>query len=217
MTFGDKLKLIRTKHGMTQEAFAEKLHVSRSAIAKWEANNGMPEISSLKIISQVFQVSLDDLLNDERGIGESEVKETYTDSDYIGYLCDIELTGWNDGVYNAIILGEDEDLLFYQKTEKGHTIHGLLGKKHITSIKQYSKSNSVQYDTEVNRNYFCNKHVLIEVAHSKGFFKGFFDFQNDDYLDVIILAFHDSKVLLKFGRTIDMENITKIEEIGIFS
>lgn len=132
-------------------------------------------------------------------------------------MCDIELTGWNDGVYNAIILWEDDDFLFYQKTEKEHTIHGLLGKKHITSIKQYSKSNSVQYDTEVNRNYFCNKHVLIEVAHSKGFFKGFFDFQNDNYLDVIILAFHDSKVLLKFGRTIDMENITKIEEIGIFS
>ena len=213
MTFGDKLKLLRTQNGMTQEAFAEKLNVSRSAIAKWEANNGMPEISSLKIISQVFRVSLDELLNDEKGICESVVRENYTESDYFGYLCDIELTGWNDGVYHAIILGEDNDFLFYQKTEKGHTIRGLLGKKYITSIKQYSKSGSFQDGNEVNRNYFCHKHVLIEVAHNKGFLKGFFDFQNDDYLDVIILAFHDSKVLLKFGRTLDMESITKIEEI----
>ena len=128
MTFGDKLKLLRTQNGMTQEAFAEKLSVSRSAIAKWEANNGIPEISSLKIISHVFQVSLDDLLNDEKGIGESVVRENYTESEYFGYLCDIELTGWNDGVYHAIILGEDNDFLFYQKTEKGHTIRGLLGK-----------------------------------------------------------------------------------------
>lgn len=62
MTLGDKLKLLRTKKGMTQEALAEKLNVSRSAIAKWESNNGIPEISNLKQISQVLNVSLDEIL-----------------------------------------------------------------------------------------------------------------------------------------------------------
>ena len=75
MTLGDKLKLLRTKKGMTQEALAEKLNVSRSAIAKWESNNGIPEISNLKQISQVLNVSLDELLDNKICIGESEHKE----------------------------------------------------------------------------------------------------------------------------------------------
>lgn len=43
MTLGDKIKNLRTNAGFTQETFAEKLNVSRSAIAKWESNKGIPE------------------------------------------------------------------------------------------------------------------------------------------------------------------------------
>ena len=60
MNLGDKLKLLRTQKGLTQEAFAEVLQVSRSAVAKWESNNGIPEISNLKQISQVLNISLDE-------------------------------------------------------------------------------------------------------------------------------------------------------------
>ena len=63
MNFGAKLKLLRTQKGLTQELLAEELHVSRSAIAKWESNNGIPEISNLKQISQVLNVSLDELFD----------------------------------------------------------------------------------------------------------------------------------------------------------
>ena len=50
---------------MTVRELAEKLNVSRSAVAKWETDNGTPEISNLKLISKMFSISLDDLLNDE--------------------------------------------------------------------------------------------------------------------------------------------------------
>ena len=42
MTFGEKLQEARKTAGYTQEQLAEKLCVSRSAIAKWESGNGMP-------------------------------------------------------------------------------------------------------------------------------------------------------------------------------
>ena len=210
MTLGDKIKLLRTKKGMTQEAFAEKLSVSRSAIAKWESNNGIPEISNLKQISQVLNVSLDELLDDKICIGESEVNAR---SECIGYYCDINLVGWNDGVYSVLVLGEDRDFLFYQKTEKNKKVYGLLGKKYITSVERNSQSNNLKDYGNINRDYFCNKHVFIEVAHKKGFLKGFFDFRNDDYLNVVVSVFKDSKVLLEFGREIDVDNVTKIEEL----
>lgn len=56
MTLGEKLKLLRCGNEMTQEELAEKLSVSRSAVAKWESNTGIPEISNLKAISKMLML-----------------------------------------------------------------------------------------------------------------------------------------------------------------
>lgn len=64
MTFGDKLKRIRSDNGLTQEQLAEKIFVTRTAISKWETNNGYPSIDSLKVISNLFNVSIDELISD---------------------------------------------------------------------------------------------------------------------------------------------------------
>ena len=129
MNFGAKLKVLRTQKGLTQEAFAEELNVSRSAIAKWESNKGIPEISNLKQISQVLNVSLDELLDNNTPLAASTRKEEKQQAECIGCYCDIDLVGWNDGVYHALIVGEDEDFLFYKKSEKTKSIFGLIGKK----------------------------------------------------------------------------------------
>lgn len=47
MTMGAKIKQLRSKKGLSQEKLAEKLNVSRSAVAKWEADGGIPEIDNL--------------------------------------------------------------------------------------------------------------------------------------------------------------------------
>ena len=211
MNLGAKLKLLRTQKGLTQELLAEELQVSRSAIAKWEANNGIPEISNLKQISQVLNVSLDELLDDNTSIADSARKEEKTQSEYIGYYCDIDLVGWNDGAYHILIVGEDKDFLFYKKTEKARNIFGMLGKKHIKSVNILSLSDALDEYDSISRTDFCNKHACIEVAHKEGFLNGFFDFRNDDYLDVVINDIKDSKLLLKFGKEIEMDSITKIE------
>ena len=54
MTFGEKLKEARKDAGLSQEQFAEKLSVSRSAVAKWEAGGGMPDINNLKAMAQLL-------------------------------------------------------------------------------------------------------------------------------------------------------------------
>jgi len=91
-----------------------------SAIAKWETNNGVPEISNLKMLSQIFDVSIDELLEDDGSIEVSDMREkkTYDCSEYWGHYCNIELSGWNYGAGNVLVLGQDEDFLFYQKSEK---------------------------------------------------------------------------------------------------
>ncbi len=63
MTTGEKIRNARRQAGYTQEQLAEKLMVSRQAIAKWEADRGAPDIENLKAISRHFNMSVDDLLN----------------------------------------------------------------------------------------------------------------------------------------------------------
>lgn len=65
MTFGEKLKRLRNDNGMTQEQLAEKIFVTRTAISKWETNNGYPSIDSLKAISNLFGTGIDDLISDK--------------------------------------------------------------------------------------------------------------------------------------------------------
>lgn len=217
MTLGEKIKFLRSKESITQEKFAEELNVSRSAIAKWETDNGTPDIANLKMISQMFEISIDDLLNDEFGLSDFIIDEEETDTGcevYEGYYWDIELKGWNDGVNDVRIIGEDEDFIFYQKKE--NQLYGVIGKKYITSIRRKGTLNT-EYDRSVfiDRSYFCKKHVLLELAAKEGLIQGFFDFRNDDYMDVIINSITDTKISLKFGGEISIDMISKIEELVV--
>lgn len=74
-TLGDKLKLARKEAGLTQEQLAVKLMVSRQAIAKWEADRGMPDIENLKSLSQLLGVSVDYLLDNGKNLDFSVVRE----------------------------------------------------------------------------------------------------------------------------------------------
>ena len=50
---------------MTQEDIAEKVGVSRQAVAKWETGDTVPDLDKCKILAELFEVSLDDLANYE--------------------------------------------------------------------------------------------------------------------------------------------------------
>ena len=65
MKFGDKLIELRKKNGYSQEELAEKLGVSRQSVSKWESNNTYPETDKIIQIANLFECSMDDLINDK--------------------------------------------------------------------------------------------------------------------------------------------------------
>ena len=72
MEFHEKLQQLRKKNNLTQEQLAQKLFVSRTAVSKWESGRGYPGLESLKGISKLFSVSIDELLSKDELIELAE-------------------------------------------------------------------------------------------------------------------------------------------------
>lgn len=64
MKFGDKLIKLRKKHNLSQEELANKLNVSRQSVSKWESNNTYPETDKIVQICNIFNCSMDALINE---------------------------------------------------------------------------------------------------------------------------------------------------------
>ena len=63
MAFGEKLQEVRKQSGMTQETFAEQLHVSRQAVSRWERGEVVPGIDMMKLIANVLDEPIMHLLD----------------------------------------------------------------------------------------------------------------------------------------------------------
>lgn len=61
MTLGERLKERRLAHELSQEQVAERLGISRQAVAKWEGNHTSPSADNLLALADLYQVSLDEL------------------------------------------------------------------------------------------------------------------------------------------------------------
>lgn len=68
MELSEKIQMLRKERGLTQEQFAEQLFVSRTAVSKWETGRGMPSMESLKMIAELYGITLDELLRAEEVI-----------------------------------------------------------------------------------------------------------------------------------------------------
>jgi Predicted transcriptional regulators len=62
MKIGDQLQKQRKLHHMSQNELAEKLHLTRQSISKWENGTTLPSFASVIAISEIFGVSLDELI-----------------------------------------------------------------------------------------------------------------------------------------------------------
>lgn len=94
--FEDQIKHYRKQAGLSQEKMAEKIGVSRQAITKWENGTGTPDISNLMAIANLFQISIDELLSNEKAESKKSeyIYESRTEYDIDGKKdFDIKLGG----------------------------------------------------------------------------------------------------------------------------
>lgn len=66
MDIGQRIKTVRQAHNMTQEYVAEQLGVSRQTISNWENNRSYPDIISVIKMSDLYSISLDELLKEDQ-------------------------------------------------------------------------------------------------------------------------------------------------------
>lgn len=77
MEIGGRIKSYRTQLGMSQDALAERVYVSRQTISSWENDKTYPDVQSLLILSEVFGATIDDLV---KGDMEAMTKTLDTDA-----------------------------------------------------------------------------------------------------------------------------------------
>lgn len=65
MEFNNKLYELRKQKGFSQEELANRLNVSRQTISKWEVGESTPDMENLVAISELFEISLDELVLDK--------------------------------------------------------------------------------------------------------------------------------------------------------
>ena len=118
MTFGEKLQKLRQKAGMSQDALAERLNVSRQAVSRWERDETMPETDKVVALADLFGVTTDYLLRqgteEEPQAAQATVSAPHKDSgreilERLGYLAKTKgyllgwvLIGW--GVLDLVVL-----------------------------------------------------------------------------------------------------------------
>ena len=72
MSLGSSLFNARKKSGLSQEEVAEKLGVSRQTISKWELDETLPDIRQSKILSNLYHLTLDELIDFDIDVKEIE-------------------------------------------------------------------------------------------------------------------------------------------------
>ncbi|MEK4023022.1 helix-turn-helix transcriptional regulator [Bacillus safensis] len=78
MQLHEKLKNIRIERGLTQQKVAEELFISRQAVSNWENGKNYPDITTIVLLSKLYDVTLDELLKGDRKAVKSMKQELKT-------------------------------------------------------------------------------------------------------------------------------------------
>ena len=75
MELGKQIKECRQAAGLSQEELAERVYVSRQTISNWENDKSYPDVHSLVLLSEIFQISLDKLIKGDIERMREEIKK----------------------------------------------------------------------------------------------------------------------------------------------
>ncbi|MFJ8519413.1 helix-turn-helix domain-containing protein [Lysinibacillus xylanilyticus] len=76
MIFSERLKQEREKRGWSQTDLAERIHVSRQSVSKWETGKNYPSIEVLINLSDIFGITIDELLRSDEELKEKLIRDS---------------------------------------------------------------------------------------------------------------------------------------------
>ena len=200
MSFGENLKAIRKKRGVTQEQLAQTLNVSRQSISKWESNASYPESEKLILIAKELDVSLDYLLLNSKSEDMAELSNDTTIDNKVTLKSNTEgvavsvpngkiaITSFNNNSIVQCISVKSSKILAPAKNEPPYLLLGvdkitLLG-EHSVILAWYETLDEVQKEIAEISKAIENKKLTYSLKYYSNIeFKGFFgraSRKNDD-------------------------------------
>lgn len=76
MELGTQIRKYRNERTLSQEALAEKVYVSRQTVSNWENDKSYPDVNSLVLLSEVFGISLDQLIKGDVETMKEQIDQT---------------------------------------------------------------------------------------------------------------------------------------------
>lgn len=163
MELSNRIKELRTEKGWSQEVLAQRAYVSRQTISNWETERSYPDVHSLLILSDVFGVSLDELIKgDVDAMKEKVTKNDGKEMKKLYNLAGIECLA---GLASAVLCGALEvemlKLLFAMLTGAFLTVTFISFRK----MGKTQEENDVQTYREVIA--FMNGETLDDIEKAK--------------------------------------------------
>lgn len=183
MDFGSKISYLRKKNNMSQESLAELLDITRQTLSKWELNETSPDINQAKKLSKIFNVSIDELTDNNitnvivEKVSNTERLALFTIKilKFIGVIFTI---GFIALIIEIVVKNIKPDLFRDNKVVGKYTINCTLD------------TEKYLYEVEYNKNYlalniggdaFIANHIDIDkyndanqiIAHIEDYFKNY--------------------------------------------
>lgn len=110
MDLGNRIKTEREKLNMSQDDLAKKMDISRQAISKWETGSSYPDIEKILRLSEIFNLSLDELVKGDKNFQKNLIKEGKTNMSgltILGYVLialGVITCIWGGGQYSVNLM-----------------------------------------------------------------------------------------------------------------
>lgn len=183
MKFSEKLKSIRTRLELSQDDLASIINVSRQAITKWETGVGLPDIENLKVLSKLFNLPIDTLLDDENTLPQltmtidldkneyssklgsyKEILEKYFKNDEVFVLSTSKKLNTTEKVFDVLLTGGDYSLI---KNASDLSPYYLIKRKNVKLLVNTSKwkLKIIELPHDVNENKFTYDNTIFKKVN----------------------------------------------------